>query len=214
MCPELADIGQRRLEERYLCLIGTLRRDGWPRISPVEPFLVDGDLMMGMMKGSRKAADLLRDPRLVVHSIVTRWEADEGDVKLYGTAQPVTEPEAQCAVPGDDRGSRLGWATVFCRGSRLSRLPHGYRPRRLCPVRRIVLAGLGMGSAARAEEALPPVAPGNPLTSRRSRQARAPWSARRRPGSGPGCGWRGCDGWRRRPATASSALSPLRWRCV
>ncbi|MDR0342602.1 MAG: pyridoxamine 5'-phosphate oxidase family protein [Nocardiopsaceae bacterium] len=98
VCPELADIGQRRLEERYLCLIGTLRRDGWPRISPVEPFLVDGDLMMGMMKGSRKAADLLRDPRLVVHSIVTSWDADEGDVKLYGTAQPVTEPEPRNAL--------------------------------------------------------------------------------------------------------------------
>jgi hypothetical protein len=47
--------------------------------------------MMGMTAGSRKAADLLRDPRLVVHSTVTRWEADEGDVKLYGTAQPVTD---------------------------------------------------------------------------------------------------------------------------
>lgn len=55
MCPELAGIAQRRLEERYLCLIGTLRQDGWPRISPVEPFIVDGELMMGMMKGSRKA---------------------------------------------------------------------------------------------------------------------------------------------------------------
>ena len=91
-CPELADIGQRRLEERHLCLIGTLRLDGWPRISPVEPYLAGGELMIGMMPGSRKAADLLRDRRLVVHSVVTRWEGDEGDVKLYGTAQPVTDP--------------------------------------------------------------------------------------------------------------------------
>lgn len=92
LCPELAGVGQRRLEQRHLCLIGTLRRDGWPRISPVEPYLVDGDLMIGMIAGSRKAADLLRDPRLAVHSMVTRWEADEGDVKLYGTARPVTDP--------------------------------------------------------------------------------------------------------------------------
>lgn len=78
MCPELAEIGRRRLEERHVCLIGTLRADGSPRISPVEPYLVAGDLVIGMMAGSRKAADLLRDPRLVVHSTVTRWEADEG----------------------------------------------------------------------------------------------------------------------------------------
>ena len=98
MYPELADIGQHRLEERHLCLIGTLRLDGWPRISPVEPYLVDGDLMIGMMAGSRKAADLLRDPRLVVHSTVIRWEADEGDVKLYGTAVPVTDAERRGAL--------------------------------------------------------------------------------------------------------------------
>jgi hypothetical protein len=64
----------------------------------VEPYLVDGELMLGMMTGSRKAADLLRDPRLVVHSTVTRWEADEGDVKLYGTAQPVTTPGPRRAL--------------------------------------------------------------------------------------------------------------------
>jgi hypothetical protein len=92
MCPELAEIGRRRLEERHLCLIGTLRADGLPRISPVEPYLVAEDLMIGMMAGSRKAADLLRDPRLVVHSTVTRWEADEGDFKLYGTASALHDP--------------------------------------------------------------------------------------------------------------------------
>lgn len=91
-CPEFADVIRGRLEEQHLCLVGTLRADGSPRISPVEPYLVDGDLMMGMMAGSRKATDLLRDPRLVVHSIVTRWEGDEGDVKLYGTAMPVMQP--------------------------------------------------------------------------------------------------------------------------
>lgn len=92
LCPELAAIGRRRLEERHLCLIGTLRADAWPRISPVEPYLVAGDLMIGMMAGSRKAADLLRNPRLVVHSAVTRWEADEGDFKLYGAAAAVHDP--------------------------------------------------------------------------------------------------------------------------
>ena len=97
-CPELADVGRRRLEERHLCLIGTLRLDGSPRISPIEPYLVGGDLMMGMMAGSRKAADLLRDPRVVVHTTVTRWEADEGDFKLYGTAVAVPDPARRAAL--------------------------------------------------------------------------------------------------------------------
>ena len=52
-------------------LVATIRRDGTPRLSPVEPFVLDGELWLSMMLGSRKAADLQRDPRVLVHSIVT-----------------------------------------------------------------------------------------------------------------------------------------------
>src|SRR4029077_12701102 len=54
---------------------------------------VDGELMLGMMWRSPKAVDLLRDPRLVVHSVVSRREGDEGDFKLYGRAVPVEQGE-------------------------------------------------------------------------------------------------------------------------
>jgi hypothetical protein len=54
---------------------------------------VDGELMLGMMWRSPKALDLLRDPRLVVHSVVSRREGDEGDFKLYGRAVPVEQGE-------------------------------------------------------------------------------------------------------------------------
>ena len=36
-CPELASLGEERLRGRELCLLGTLRKNGYPRISPVEP---------------------------------------------------------------------------------------------------------------------------------------------------------------------------------
>jgi hypothetical protein len=88
---ELAALGEERLREHELCLVGTLRRNGWPRITPIEPDFVDGELMLGMMWRSPKALDLLRDPRLVVHSVVSRREGDEGDFKLYGRAVPVED---------------------------------------------------------------------------------------------------------------------------
>ena len=91
--PELAALGEERLRGRELCLVGTLRANGWPRISPVEPEFVDGELMLGMMWRSPKALDLLRDPRLVVHSVVSRRQGDEGDFKLYGRAVPVEQGE-------------------------------------------------------------------------------------------------------------------------
>jgi Pyridoxamine 5'-phosphate oxidase len=91
-CPELASLGEERLRGRELCLVGTLRRNGYPRISPVEPEFVDGDLMLGMMWQSPKARDLLRDPRCVVHSVVSDREGTEGDFKLYARALEVRDP--------------------------------------------------------------------------------------------------------------------------
>ena len=91
-CPELAALGEERLRARELCLVGTLRRNGWPRISPVEPDFVDGELMLGMMWRSPKALDLLRDPRCVVHSVVSDRNGTEGDFKLYARAVQIDDP--------------------------------------------------------------------------------------------------------------------------
>ena len=82
--PELAALGEAQLARTGLALVGTLRRDGWPRISPVEPFIVDGNLYLGMMWKSRKALDLIRDPRCVVHSTVVDRKGSEGEFKVYG----------------------------------------------------------------------------------------------------------------------------------
>ena len=61
-----------------LTLVGTLRHDGWPRISPVEALVWNGQLYLGMMWRSLKARDLLRDPRCVVHTVVTDPTGAEG----------------------------------------------------------------------------------------------------------------------------------------
>ena len=43
--PELAARGRERIEAHELILLGTIKSDGSPRISPVEPDFVDGELM-------------------------------------------------------------------------------------------------------------------------------------------------------------------------
>jgi hypothetical protein len=108
-CPELAQLGEERLRTRELCLVGTLRRNGWPRISPVEPDFAAGELMLGMMWRSPKAFDLLRDPRLVVHSVVSSRMGTDGDFKLYGRAVDVHEPERREAYRAAIK-ARLDWA--------------------------------------------------------------------------------------------------------
>ena len=42
--PEMAAVADDRLQETGLVLVGTLRSDGWPRISPDEPVVMDGVL--------------------------------------------------------------------------------------------------------------------------------------------------------------------------
>ena len=106
--PELARLAQERFERSGVCLIGTLRKDGSPRISPIEPFVVRGELMLGMMWQSRKAQDLLRDPRIVVHSSVAGRDGSEGDVKLYGRVRDVADPELRTAY-GDTLFAKIDW---------------------------------------------------------------------------------------------------------
>ena len=91
--PELAALGVAQFARTGLALVGTLRQDGWPRISPVEPFFADGQLYLGMMWRSVKALDLLRDPRCVVHSTVSNRDGTEGEFKVYGRAREVNDPD-------------------------------------------------------------------------------------------------------------------------
>ena len=93
--PELASFGRERFERTGLVLVGTLRKNGWPRISPVEPLITDGHLYLGMMWQSRKALDLLRDPRCTVHSTISDRHGSEGEFKVYGRAVEVLDLETR-----------------------------------------------------------------------------------------------------------------------
>jgi|RhiMethySRZTD1v2_1073278.scaffolds.fasta_scaffold02646_15 pyridoxamine 5'-phosphate oxidase-like protein len=96
--PEIADLAARRIAATGLLMLGTLRRDGFPRISPVEPTLAgdrlvlhDDRLWLGMMPGSTKSRDLQRDGRLALHTATADKDVSEGDVKLWGEATLVDD---------------------------------------------------------------------------------------------------------------------------
>lgn len=96
--PDMAALAERRFTASGLALLGTLRADGFPRISPLEP-MVDGDLLvlhdgymvLGMMPGSAKALDLRRDPRMALHTATADKKLTEGDAKLWGHGIEVTD---------------------------------------------------------------------------------------------------------------------------
>jgi len=106
--PELAQLGRERFERHELCMLGTLRLGGWPRISPCELDFVGEELMLGMMWQSPKALDLLHDDRCVLHSCTSDRNGTEGDFKLYGRAREVDDASGRDAYRAAVR-ARIDW---------------------------------------------------------------------------------------------------------
>jgi hypothetical protein len=91
----LGEVARARLAEPGVVLVATIRADGSPRVSPCEPFFLDADLWLPMLWHSRKADDLRRDARVLVHSIITHRDGDEGEVKARGRAIPESRRTAE-----------------------------------------------------------------------------------------------------------------------
>jgi len=88
---DLAMLAQAEFERHGMALVGTLRKDGSPRISCVLPYVLDGELYLGMMWHSRKAVDLRRDPRLVLHNPISTNQGNEVEISVHGRAVEIQD---------------------------------------------------------------------------------------------------------------------------
>ena len=113
--PELAAKVQRRFEAHGLGIMATLRRDGSPRVSGIETFFGAGELWLGMMPGSVKAKDLLRDARFALHSATVDKDVTEGDAKISGRAVHVEDDStfATYARAAGQQSARRGEFHLF-----------------------------------------------------------------------------------------------------
>ncbi len=91
--PEIAGRGRELLERFQFVLVGTLMKDGSPRVNPCEAYVIDGHLLLNMMPRSLKALDLLRDPRVYIHTPVTSKDGTDGEFKLAGVAAVLEDVE-------------------------------------------------------------------------------------------------------------------------
>ncbi|HEX6130270.1 MAG TPA: pyridoxamine 5'-phosphate oxidase family protein [Actinomycetota bacterium] len=108
-CPEIAGLAEERFRADELVLLGTIRPDGSPRISPCEIDFAADRLLLGMMWRSRKAQDIARDPRVAVHSVPSDRFNPGGDVKLYGAVVDERDPGVREAFREAIR-ARIDWA--------------------------------------------------------------------------------------------------------
>ncbi|ALE74999.1 MULTISPECIES: pyridoxamine 5'-phosphate oxidase family protein [unclassified Pseudonocardia] len=109
--PEFAGLAERILQRGVALVIATLRADGSPRVSGIEVVLDDAgpstELAFGSMPGSRKGADLRRDPRFALHAAPadqSGGDLGDGDLKVSGRAVwngPLSGPVAGDAFRAD-----------------------------------------------------------------------------------------------------------------
>ena len=98
--PELARRVRARFTSNLHHVIGTLRPNGAPRLSGTEVDIGPDGVRIGMMAGSRKLADVRRDPRVEVHSAPLEENLAEGDAKLAGRLVEVDSGEPEHAGAG------------------------------------------------------------------------------------------------------------------
>jgi hypothetical protein len=112
--PEFAARVQASFERNRHMTLATVRRDGSPRISGTEIRFDDGEVFVGMMARSRKAGDLLHDPRIAIHGPTADPPAENrewvGESKLAGSAIEVPNDD-----PDDDSHTfRIDVNEVVC----------------------------------------------------------------------------------------------------
>ena len=90
--PRIAAVFARRhAATGNLCLLATLRSDGFPRISPMEPRVFEDELWLVGMPNTTKFADLGRDPRFCLHTATVDTQVTDGDAKLWGVVRDVDD---------------------------------------------------------------------------------------------------------------------------
>jgi hypothetical protein len=114
VAPDIADAIAGRFIAAGLAMLGTVRADGSPRVSPVEVTIQDGHLHLGSMPGAQKAKDLARDARCCLVTALADKDDLAGEGKLFCVARLIDDAEeahrvlAGALPPGTDVSAFAG----------------------------------------------------------------------------------------------------------
>jgi len=94
---EPASFGRERIDRR-VSFMATVRGDGGPRVHPVTPWIAEGHLYVRMYTTSPKVADLERDPRFALHSMMNNDDGVGGEFAMHGRATRVHDADTIAAA--------------------------------------------------------------------------------------------------------------------
>ena len=92
--PELAEFGRNRFS-RDIAYLGTVDKNGAPRVHPVTPIIGQGRLFIFMEPTSPKGYDLRRGSRYALHAAVEDYEGGGGEFMVKGTGRLVEDAESR-----------------------------------------------------------------------------------------------------------------------
>ena len=88
--PNLANFGKERFS-KGVAYLGTIQKDGSPRVHPITPIISPENLFVFMEPTSPKGKDLIRKNKFFIHSLVTQSSGQEGEFWVKGAAKLVND---------------------------------------------------------------------------------------------------------------------------
>ncbi len=93
--PDMAELGLKQLKKFGLAYLGTIRKNGSPRVNPVCPVISDGRVFVATAATSPKLQHLLYDGRYVLHMLPGKQEEE---FWMRGIAKHSMDPELRARV--------------------------------------------------------------------------------------------------------------------
>jgi hypothetical protein len=88
--PELAAFGRVRLDGS-VCFQATMRRNGWPRVHPVEPWIAAGLLCVRFRGRSPKVAEVTANGRYAMHTPMDNPDGEGGEFLVVGWMEQMSD---------------------------------------------------------------------------------------------------------------------------
>lgn len=89
--PDLAAFGKKRFTSN-VAYLGTIQKNGYPRVHPVTPIISTENLFLFMEPTSPKGKDIVANGKYMLHSLVTHSSGEDGEFWVRGTGHQVTDP--------------------------------------------------------------------------------------------------------------------------
>jgi len=95
--PELALFGAERLHGK-VAYLGTIRKDGSPRVHPMTPIIRQGHLFVFMEPTSPKGHDLQRNRHYAIHCSVEDTSGASGEFIITGQAHLINDSDLRAVA--------------------------------------------------------------------------------------------------------------------